>query len=122
MTGKLEKMITALLLGFFLIAQPVVAMSPLTAAGGSVHAKACCGHCGRCHAKACCVKPNAPATPVTADSVIPISQNEWQALAVFAVAWMTLPALPASQDFLHFSAPVSLTVVPLFQRDCCYLI
>ena len=35
---------------------------------------------------------------------------------------LTLPSLPANEYPPRFSSSVPMTAVPLFQRDCCYLL
>jgi hypothetical protein len=70
----------------------------------------------------CCPAPvddRAPVTPAPARST---SQNEWQALAASVLFLAALP-LPAARDLpVRSSLSASISVVPIFQRDCCYLL
>jgi hypothetical protein len=75
-----------------------------------------------CATPVCCAKPAKDSrTPLPARPPCN-SQNEFQALLVFAAPLLILPA--RSQDELptRAASSVSLTAVPLFQRNCSYLI
>ena len=121
MALKLTKIATALLLGFVLMASSAITASPLAAAKTSA-AVACCGDCTHCQMPECCAKPDAPSAPVAPVQAPSSSQNELQAPALPAVSLLTLPPSLAREHFSRFSSPASMTVVLLFQRDCCYLI
>ena len=75
-----------------------------------------------CATPVCCVKPADHRGPV-APAPLPIScQNEWHAVPATISSWLTLPSLRADELHSHWATPPSVTAIPLFQRDCCYLI
>ncbi|HXC98212.1 MAG TPA: hypothetical protein VN048_02640 [Verrucomicrobiae bacterium] len=122
MAQKPLRIAIALLLGFILLAGSAIAVSPLPATTHTREAGSCCSDCKDCQTPACCARPDAPAAPVTPVPAPSSSQNELQALAMPGVSILTLPSLPAHELSSRFSSPASMTAVPLFQRDCCYLI
>jgi hypothetical protein len=122
MALKLTRIVIALLLGLVLAARPVAALSPLAATAQTPAANSCCADCEHCQTPECCAKPDAPSVPVAPVSIPSPSQNELQALAMPAISILTLPSSLAHEHSSRFSLPASMTAVPLFQRDCCYLI
>jgi hypothetical protein len=112
MTIKVTRFAVALLLGFLLAAYPVIAMS-----GTSPTAPPCCRNGGHCCNMPCCAAPKTPSAPVHASS-----QNEWQALSASIISLLTLPWLATNEFPPRFSSLAPVTALPLFQRDCCYLI
>jgi hypothetical protein len=90
---------------------------------GSAKSCCCCTGCDsrHCSTPACCAKPadnHRPATPAS----LPVSQNEWLALVTTVSPWSTPPSLQADELHPYWPAAALVTAVPLFQRDCCYLI
>ena len=83
--------------------------------------KCCDSHRGNCPTPACCVRPTdsrAPAAPATPRSA---SGNEWHAIpptsaTLLTLSRSTLDPLTTAPPPLHAGA------VPIFQRDCSYLI
>jgi hypothetical protein len=70
----------------------------------------------------CCPVPVDSRAPVTPAPPRSTSQNEWQALAASLVFLVALPP-PSGQDLpVRTSLSASIGVVPIFQRDCCYLL
>lgn len=81
----------------------------------------CCGH-AKCRAPGCCSEPADNRVPLAPASSPTPSPNPWQALAassVFAPALFS-PFAPGAR--VTTSPSASVTAVPIFQRDCCYLI
>jgi len=118
MALKVVRIAVALCLGLILAAYPVVAMS----ASDPPLAKSCCGHCPPGCKMGCCPASQVPATPVAPAPVHSSAQNDLQALSASIISLLTLPA-PVSNEFTpRISSPASVKAVPLFQRDCCYLI
>jgi hypothetical protein len=118
MALKLTRLVIALVLGLILAAHPFVTVSATSPA-----AKSCCckgAHC--CCDMACCVAPNAPSAPATPAPVPSTSQNELQVMAIPVVTLLTFPSPPANKYPWRFSSSASMAAVPLFQRDCCYLV
>jgi hypothetical protein len=111
-------MMVALLLGFILAAWPVVAVP----ASSSPAVKSCCCKGRRCCNMACCAVQKDASAPVVPVPVPSSSQNELQVMAASVVTILTLPSLAANEVSQRFSLPAPMTAVPLFQRDCCYLI
>src|SRR6185295_1551327 len=114
-----------LLLGFLLAWQGAFA-SParLGATSQSAKRSCCCAGCDNkhCATPACCVKPSSPSAPVAPASLPSTTQNEFQGLAATLVSLIALPS--RSPNELPARAPSSVLVaaIPLFQRDCSYLI
>jgi hypothetical protein len=117
MALKVTRMAVAFLLGIILAAHPVVAIS-----GAPPAAKPCCCKGGHCCGRACCAASKDTSAPVTPVPVPSNSQNEFQALPASIISLLTLPSLPANEYPSRFSSLVPITAIPLFQRDCCYLI
>jgi len=121
MNLRLKKIAATLLLGwmgFIMAAYPVAAMIPAPTAPA---AKSCCTG-GKCCKMACCAAPkhrSAPAAPVSAPAS---SQSELQVVAASIISLLTLPTPGANEFTPRFASSFSLTAIPLFQRDCCYLI
>ena len=125
MTTRAIKMAVVVLLGFVLAWQGVFAASATTGTNARVAKKSCC--CTGCDNKhcatpACCVKRDAPSAPVAPASLPSTSQNEFHALAVAVVSLLPLLPRPANELPAHAPSSSSVTAIPLFQRDCCYLL
>jgi len=119
------KMAVVLLLGFVLAWQGVFTVS----AGVNQNARGtksscCCTGCDstRCATPACCARPSQPPIPSSPARPSSASQNELQALAVSAALLLTLPSIPADDFFTTVSSLLRVATVPIFQRDCSYLI
>jgi hypothetical protein len=126
MSTHLSKTVTLLLafwIGMVMAGQGTFAVSAGVVAGSAPAKCQCrCGELGKCSMPACCSAPvdgRAPVTPAPPSST---SQNEWQALAASFLFLAALPP-PAAQDSpVRTSLSASISVVPIFQRDCCYLL
>jgi hypothetical protein len=118
MASRIAKSALSLLLGLALVVQGGVAVSVQAAAPAK---SSCCCSGRSCATRACCAKPRQPSAPFAPASA-PTSQNEWQALAASGVLLLAVPSPSADQ----LSAPVSsflvVAAVPIFQRDCAYLL
>jgi hypothetical protein len=62
------------------------------------------------------------AFPVAPAPVPSTSQNELQALAASVVSLLALPLSFPDKLPAQTATSISVTAIPLFQRDCCYLI
>lgn len=125
MTLRPIKLAVVLLLGFVLAWQGVLAASATTGAKAHFGKRSCCcAGCDdkHCAAPACCVKREAPSTPVAPASVPSAPQKEFRALAAAVLSLLPEPSRRANE--LPTYAPLSslVTAIPLFQRDCCYLL
>ncbi|MBI1176296.1 hypothetical protein GC207_02530 [bacterium] len=126
MTTRLAKTVLVILLGFLLAWHGVFAMSAragnLPSAAHNPNCECCKSGCGKCTTPVCCTKPAENREPFAPASLPTTSQNEWHALAASVSSWVTLPSIPV----VEFPSPgvpsAPVTVIPLFQRDCCYLI
>ena len=119
MIARCKKTAAALLLGLMGL---VMAAYPLAAMPGqTVAAKSCCCKGGHCCHMACCTAPgdSSHPAPVPASSGI---QTELQLMVASIILMPPPPATAPNKVSSGPLRPVSLTVVPLFQRDCCYLI
>ena len=118
------KMAVVLLLGFVLAWQgafPVSAKANQSVLG--TQSSCCCPGCdpAHCATPECCARPSQP-SPSTAP-VAPYSpQQELQALAVSAALLLSLPSRPADVLCTTDSSRLRVAAVPVFQRDCSYLI
>src|SRR5712675_901820 len=125
MTSRPFKMAVVLLLGFVLAWQGVFA-SPvrLGATTQSVKRSCCCTGCDNkhCATPACCAKRDTPTAPVTPASLPSTSLNELQALAASVVALIALPSRAADKLPARAAVSSSVTSIPLFRRDCSYLL
>lgn len=125
MTSRPIKKAVVLLLGFVLAWQGVFASS--VRKGATVQGaqqSCCCTGCDheRCATPECCVKRDTPSAPVAPASLPSASQNEFHALAVSGVPALSLPLHPARDFSACPASSVLVTAVPLFQRNCAWLI
>lgn len=125
MTSRPIRFALVLLLGFALAWQGVFTSPARTGATPQSAKKGCC--CTGCDNKhcatpACCVKGDTPSSPAAPASLPTNSQNEFHALAASAASLHTLPVRPAMELPAFALASASVTAVPLFQRDCSYLL
>ena len=125
MTLRFVKASVVLLLGFILAGQGVI----MTSAGNVPvivsHAGCRCCKSGtvNCAMAVCCAKPARSSVPVGTAPLPASSQNEWHALAASASSsWLTLPSFSGDKLPSHSTAFAAATAVPLFQRNCSYLI
>jgi hypothetical protein len=116
---KLTKMTVALLLGILLAVAPTVAT---LAAPSAPAVKSCCCHGNHCCHMACCAAPKGPAAPVAPAPVPSTSQTDLQALSASIISTLTLPPVVQKSFSPQYSSTLSMTAIPLFQRDCSYLI
>src|SRR5438552_11214583 len=122
-TSKYIKTAVMLLLGFVL-AWPNFCTVSAFAVACNAKSICCCSHSGskQCPTPACCTKPadnRAPFGPAPRPS---ISQNEGQAVAASFSTLQTFLAHPAGESPSCETPWVSVTAVPIFQRDCSYLL
>src|SRR5438876_216638 len=125
MTSRPLKAAVVFMLGFALVWQGVFAASTgINPNAGGAKTSCCCTGCDfkHCSTPACCAKPNAPSDPVVPASLPSPTQNEFHALAASLVSLLTLPSLKADELPFRSSSLASQTAIPLFQRNCCYLI
>ena len=124
MLAMLQKSLSALLVFLLCIMTSWHGVSAVTSQNSSKSAsvcKCCDSHGGNCPTPACCAQPpdsRAPSTPAAPRSV---SGNEWHAIPPEPMeigAWSVRAsgALKTAPPFIHAGA------VPIFQRDCSYLI
>ena len=120
---QMLKIMTVNLLGLVLAMQVafVVSAGPSVA---TVKADCCRSGCNSTHRSipACCAKPaetNQPFTPAPPPSA---GQNELQALAAVFVHLLTLPSDSSRESSFVPSSVLLVAAVPIFQRDCTYLL
>jgi hypothetical protein len=106
----------AIVCSLLLAGTPIVsAQAPATGVVRGAHA--CC----HCH-KACCTAPTSPEPqPVPAAPFPASNQNQLLTLAPAALAWI-LPNAPASEFSTSPFSPLTATGLPLYARDCAFLI
>ena len=118
---RLVKMAVMLLLGA-LAWQTLPPEALGTGPVSNAPADTCCGSaCGCCKGSACCARP---AQPSSSSAPLPASSSSRKDLKALVLPLTATPGLylPSSGE-LRFTAPPSPVVaVPIFQRDCSYLI
>ena len=125
MTLRPAKMAVIFLLGFVLAWQGVFASSArIGATAQGAKTSCCCTGCdnNHCSTPSCCVKPGLPLAPVAPASLPSTSQNEFHALATSVDALLTLPSRTTGELPARAPSSASMTTIPLFQRDCSYLL
>src|SRR5882724_4203116 len=124
MTLRPVKMAVVLLLGFALAWQGVFTVAAeVDQNPRGTKSSCCCTGCDsmRCATPACCARPSQP-SPSSAPIPPSISQNELQALAASTALLLTLPSHPTDDLYTTVSSLLRVATVPIFQRDCSYLI
>ena len=98
-------------------------LSPLWLAKGSaVQAKSSCRACN-CADCSCCVKSpvsDAPATPAAPSNHQ--STSEWQGLLVALISLPSVPSAPARYLSLPANPSLRVVAIPLYERNCAYVI
>ena len=120
MALRLGKAAVVVWLGFVLAWQGFTAVPFGSGAMPVAGSGSCCrSSCDEC-APACCGRPTQPASPYTP---VPVrsSHNELQAIALPLANTLALYS-PSAGEFSFGPSPSPVAAVPLFQRDCSYLI
>jgi len=121
MALRLGKTAVVVWLGFVLAWQGFTAASVSSGAMPAAGSDSCCrSSCDEC-APACCGRPTQPSSPYTPAPARSSSHNELQAIALPFAATLAL-YLPSSVEFSFGPSPSPVAAVPLFKRDCSYLI
>ena len=122
MTLRPVKTVIVFLLGFFLAWQGVFAERSDLVSGAQVSKRSCCvKSCDKsdCPTPACCAKREAPSVPVS----LPVSSpTELYAVEMKSLAWLPQPERPRYDLPTRTPRACSVTAIPLFKRDCCYLL
>ena len=116
-------MVVVFWLGIILAGQSIFTASAVPAA--RVAKSGCCrSGCSskNCATPACCVKPAKDSKPPLPARLPSNSQNELQALVAFLAPLLTLPARSASELPACGPSLSPVAAVPLYQRNCSYLI
>jgi len=116
------KTVVTALLGFVLVCQSVFLASANTGADTGLKKSHCCCSSKNCSTPACCAKPAQNQVPFAPASPPPISKSELQALAAPVVSTPVLPFRSTVELFTHLASSFLVRAIPLFQRDCSYLI
>jgi hypothetical protein len=125
MTLQRMKTAVVLLLGFLLAWQSVATVAAKAGPiAGAAKSSCCCTGCDfkHCATPACCAKPADNPSPFAPAPVPPRSSQEWQALAASVTILLTLPLREADEPSAASSSFIWIPAVPIFQRDCSYLI
>jgi len=92
-------------------------------ASASASACACChAERGNCSTPACCTEPSDDRVPVIPVAPRTASGYEAHVIVPTALAFFTLPRSPLHTLSIDTSSFLSLRAVPIFDRDCSYLI
>jgi hypothetical protein len=116
------KTVVTALLGFVLVCQSVFLASANTGANARAKGPHCCCGSKNCSTPACCAKPAQNQVPFAPASPPPISKSELQAWAAPVVSTPVLPPRSTNELFSRPASSFSASVIPLFQRNCSYLI
>lgn len=124
MKPRRMKVAITLLLAFVVAWQ---AFFTAVAAGGNAPAAGlgcCCTGCDfkHCSTPACCARPADDRTASAPASAPSRPSNEWQALIPSVIALLALPIHPVDEPLAVPSLLRWSAAVPIFQRDCSYLI
>src|SRR5882724_10800307 len=122
MASRFMKTVVTALLGFVLVCQSVFLASANTGANAGAKKSHCCCGSKNCSTPACCAKSAQNQVPFAPASPPPISKSELQALAAPVVSTPVPPLRSTDELFTHVASSFSGRALPLFQRDCSYLI
>jgi hypothetical protein len=125
MTLRFVKASVVLLLGFILAGQGVFMAAAGNSPTGVSHAGCKCCKSGtmKCSMAVCCAGPVRPSAPIGPAPLPASSQNEWHALATSATSSVLTPPSFSTHEFRSYSPSfAAATAVPLFRRNCSYLI
>src|ERR1051326_2132435 len=126
MTSRFAKTAIGLLLGFVVAWQGVFSIPDSVVGAIAVGAKSKCCRSGcdsrHCSTPACCAKPADHRVPFAPASPPSVPKNELAALAPSLASVAAPLSLAANQRPSRNALSASVTAIPLFQRDCCYLI
>jgi hypothetical protein len=122
MASRFVKTAVTVLLGFVLACQSVFLASANAVANAGAKKSHCCCSSKNCSTPACCAKRNQDQVPGAPASPPPTCQNELQALAAPVASTPVLPPRSTEELFTHVASSFSVRAIPLFQRDCSYLI
>ena len=125
MTSRPAKTAVAVLLGFVLIFQSVFPISASVPRKiDAARSNCCCHGCDskQCSMPVCCARPVENRAPLAPASPAPTSKNEIQAMAAPVVSTQALPLHLQYEAVAPAASSLSVRAVPLFQRDCTYLI
>jgi len=115
-------MMLAILLGIAAIWQ---ANMPLPAANasqmGPLSCKCCDSERSNCRAL-CCEKPGNSPAPSAPQSLPSTSLNQWSGLPASGSALWILPSFAANEQALPSLLLVAAGTVPIFQRNCSFLL
>ncbi len=111
-----------LLVGVWLIWQGIftafAGRNPVVARAGC---ECCESGCANCPTPACCAKPALPSVLFAPASARSTAQNQWQVMAVSPAA--SVVPRPQVADFSPAASVfIEVTGIPIFQRDCSYLL
>ena len=78
--------------------------------------------CDKCVTSCCKKKASSDSQPLPYAPVRSSAQSEWQFLAAVTTQLATRLTSSESEVFFRFLPPVSAAAVPLYQRNCSFLI
>src|SRR5258705_7774260 len=112
--SKAVKALWSIILGLVLA---LGQFAPFASGSDAVRTCACCS-CARLD---CCARPVLP-TPLSAPVSPPSSEERVQAPALTIVPVLIAPSVDASPTLVAFSAGFFSDSVPIYERNCSYLI
>src|SRR5665213_1496809 len=124
MTSQFVKASVVLLLAFILAGQSYFVASAGNVPVVASHAGCKCCKSGtmKCVMAVCCAQP-ANHVPIAPAPLPASSQNEWHALAAsVSSSWLTPPSFSTDELPSYSTSFAAVTAVPLFQRNCSFLI
>jgi hypothetical protein len=122
MLARLSKIAAVMVIGLALVSQGLALSTAPISAAQQAAVTCCATGCSKCGSTSCCAASSenrAPAAPATERG----ASQELQALAVTFPKLLTLDA-PPLHNFSTPAASAALTdgTVPIFQRNCSFLI
>jgi hypothetical protein len=121
MTARIAKTAVLLVAAFTFALQGLSPFSIVPASSAAPAQSCCSSGCGHCGSTACCARPADNRAPVTPAVPRCASSQEWLAIAPAPTRLLTLSRSPLN-DLSQAPAPIQAGAVPIFQRNCSFLL
>ena len=126
-TNKVSRTATALIALALLLGTVFDGALKSFASQSQVFSASACHCCNfdpaKCVTPVCCTEPvREPGQSSPASAPLSRNQSEWQAVSAAMSALPALPSIPNASLSLSAASTPPLRAIPIFQRDCSYLI
>ncbi len=116
--SRTVKVLTAIVCSLVLAVMPALSSTGAAAPDCKPQATACCAKCAEC-----CAQNNAPAPqPASPAPVRTVSPQQVQLLLAAVAQFVSLPQPQALLIFRNSPLILRVPAVPLFERDCAWLV